>query len=161
MALATRVNRALRAFLTPPKPSIERTTTVEWGVIEETINRQVRTSNRRIRIVRLDDEYHTTSLEQWGRMIGADPTDQLIWEKDVHDCDDFAWAMRNVAVNVYGLTAMGFVNDHSARHAYNVFLADDLRMWFTEPDSDDWGMKTADEFPVDDRHQLNHVTLVI
>lgn len=129
--------------------------------IERALAEQVPNWGRAVERMSLDTDYYTASKADWQRLVDLDPTDTLVWKADTHDCDDFAWALRNTAVNVFGLTAMGFVNDYSADHVYNCVVTAAGDLFFVEPADDDWGFQPPDAFPVDDQHELTHADIVL
>lgn len=145
----------------PPKPTIASRTRIDDADLEAALADQVPSWGRAVERMSLDADYYTASKADWKTLVDEDPTDLLVWERDVHDCDDMAWALRNTAVNVFGLTAIGFVNDYSADHVYNCVVTDEGDVFFVEPASDDWGFQPPDAFPVDDRHQLSHADIIL
>lgn len=161
MSTMQRLNAVIRALTRGEKPAIERTPIsgqkVGTALREQVLDRE----DTNVRRQPLDGEYWTTTQAHWKRLQQASPVDNAIWTKNQHDCDDFAWAFRNTAVNTFGLTAIGWVNDYSATHAYNCFVDSNEQVWFMEPDDDSWGFHTPDEFPVDERHQLEHASIIL
>lgn len=155
------ITELVRRGQLPAKPSVESRTSIDHGDIERALADQVSGWGSTVERMPLDADYYTASKEDWQQLIDRDPTDTLVWKPDTHDCDDFAWALRNVAVNVFGLTAIGFVNDYSADHVYNCVITDAKEVYFVEPAADDWGFQPPDAFPVDERHQLAQADIVL
>lgn len=145
----------------PDKPTVESRTSIDHVDIEGALADQVQGWGTSVERMPLDADYYTASKGEWRTIVEADPTDTFVWERDTHDCDDFAWALRNTAVNVFGLTAMGFVNDYSADHVYNCLVTDELEVFFIEPAADDWGFQPPDAFPVDEMHRLAQADIVL
>lgn len=129
--------------------------------LETALSEQIPNWDDAVTRMPLDADYYTAAKADWETIIERDPTDTLVWTQDTHDCDDFAWALRNMAVNVFGLTAVGFVNDYSADHVYNCLVTAAGDVFFVEPAEDDWGFRRPDAFPVDDRHQLSQADILI
>lgn len=145
----------------PPKPTIESRTEIDHRDLEVALADQVPNWGEAVSRMPLDANYYVASKADWRKLVERDPNDLLVWERDTHDCDDFAWALRNTAVNVFGLTGMGFVNDYSADHVYNCLLTAAGDVYFVEPAADDWGFKAPDAFPVDEKHRLEQAEILL
>ena len=89
-----------------------------------------------VQIVPLDTKYRTYSREVWQRIIADDETNKAMGWPDFMDCDDFALRFKSNGSVWYGATAVGFVNDVSAGHAYNVIVFANGKAELFEPQQD-------------------------
>lgn len=81
----------------------------------------------------LDDNYTSTSIDEFKELLKSDFTNWKIYNKDF-DCDNFAFALLSNLKNKYPTLSLGIV--FSAYHAFNIFVDKQGKAWYIEPQSD-------------------------
>lgn len=93
-----------------------------------------RTGLNRETISLSDAKYYIIDWEKWEQIIGLDMIDELIYETDVMDCDNFAFLFTARAANVYRINSAGVAfggiynkdtGKYIGRHAFNMITTID------------------------------------
>jgi hypothetical protein len=91
-------------------------------------------------MVYLDSEYITPDFTEMSSIIFADTTDQQQYVSEFFDCDNFAIRLfgiirGNPSTSAYPFGLI-FVTTETYAHAINIFLDDDGKVWYVEPQND-------------------------
>jgi len=89
---------------------------------------------------RLDGNYHTTSFDDFKKIVGWDWTNLLKYETDTFDCENFAFYFAQKVMRIFGVNSVGVVLDYSSAHAYNLVIVKDqqgVRWYLYEPQTDE------------------------
>lgn len=73
----------------------------------------------------LDVSYQSCSPGDMELVIANDWSGATFPEDEFNDCDDYAWTFKQHCASLYRITAVGFVLDNLALHAYNVIVTAD------------------------------------
>jgi len=82
----------------------------------------------------LDENYNLTNTENLKKFLKKDKINWILYQKEKHDCDDFAIKLWAKFKKLYPNFAFGFAISYS--HAFNVFIDDKLKIWIVEPQTD-------------------------
>jgi len=96
-----------------------------------------------------DGKYSVVPWETWEWIKDLDLIDKLVWESEVHDCDNFAFHFNARASAFYRLNSCGVAfgsifNDKGERiggHAFNIITVEnngELEFILYEPMNDNW-----------------------
>jgi len=92
-----------------------------------------------------DGRYWTTDyaglLEILSEWLGS----KRSYVADRFDCDDFSRLFKCFCIERYGINAVGLVRDYLMRHAYILFVTDELNVFVVEPQNG--AIWTFDERP--------------
>jgi hypothetical protein len=88
----------------------------------------------------LDSHYVSTTLDDFRKIILWDWTDNLHYEINVFDCENFAFYFASRVARMFGINTVGIVLDYSSAHAYNLVVVKDrqgVRWYLYEPQTDE------------------------
>ena len=85
----------------------------------------------------LDNRYWLPSFDEMIEIIEKDWTDRKKYVADRYDCDDFSFSFK-AHVAELGYNNVAVVFDPLPRHAYNLFVTDDLKLYVFEPQTDEF-----------------------
>jgi len=89
-----------------------------------------------------DDDYKTTTLEEYKRFIQYSKVNWLTYESEYFDCDDFAIALWGefTKTKYWSGLAFGEISVHNKKtdgcHALNIFITNDEAVYYCEPQND-------------------------
>jgi hypothetical protein len=126
---------AIRKFLSrpvnPPSPTPTPSETVTGSEVERIIMGRFPD----VHLYLSDTVYRTCSKGELEVILADDTTNQMVYEAEKTDCDDFAYRlMGNMSIPPYSDLAIGIV--WTAGHALNCFIDSNSQLWFIEPQTD-------------------------
>ena len=84
----------------------------------------------------MDNKYLCASMGDIGKIAAWDWASRKAYISEVRDCDKFArwfWARSSF---LFRVNNVGFVDDYSSGHAYNIIVAPDGSIYLYEPQND-------------------------
>ncbi len=85
-----------------------------------------------------DVKYWTTDFAGMIEILKTWEGSRKPYIADRFDCDDFSRVFKCHCIDSYGFNAVGLVRDYPMRHAYNLFVTDDLKVYVIEPQTGTW-----------------------
>ena len=82
-----------------------------------------------------DNEYLLCSYDDIALFLAQDQTNKMEYQSEVYDCDNFSYRLMG-QFSIPGWSALAFGIVWSANHAFNVFISEDKKLLFVEPQDD-------------------------
>jgi len=107
-----------------------------YGEIKNTELKEILRTTCNTNLIFLSDmDYKLTSKEEIERFLFSDRTDGYVYRKEYYNCDDFSFRlMGNLSIPGWAELAFGIA--WSFKHAFNIFLDKDKKVWIIEPQND-------------------------
>lgn len=84
----------------------------------------------------LSDEIYTiTTTDEIRRFLHRDSINRYRYVRTLFDCDDFSYALMG-ALSIPGWASLAFGIAWSGRHAFNIFIGHNRRVYVVEPQND-------------------------
>ena len=133
--------------LIPPHPEIKvETNRLPW------LKDWLRYWGVKLEHIPLDNIYYMASEEDMLNIIAWDWIDKRKWISQKFDCDDFAFAFKSHVSEYFGLNQVGWVNDYSGRHSFNLIIFPTGHLWVFEPQTDSFAFlneRNRDTYPME------------
>ena len=118
-----------------PKDTVK----IDYDEVEEILQAQLTNDEHPLSVLSRDWKYKLAPKSEYERMIRFDKTDNILYDADYYDCDDYMESLHG-AFCIPGWSALVFgeviCNTGEDCHAINCFIDTDKQVWLVEPQND-------------------------
>lgn len=123
----------MKAMLKVEGKEVEYSETASYFFVQKTLTKAFPDAD----VYLSDEDYGLFTMDQLKAFLSANSTDLGTWEKEKHDCDDFAAALYGDCMKFAGNAAFGLLwIEAPIAHAINVAVLSDGKVYCIEPQND-------------------------